>query len=92
LISDLSLNPTGKIPVIGVHGTTDTNTYQFNVGFMISQQQAPTGLMLGNVTLFPVFGTSFNNEGCNFDVLLGRDVICAGQFSLGFNGQLIFCF
>jgi hypothetical protein len=92
VVSDVGLNPTGKMPVVGVHGSTPTNTYQFTVGFIIPQGQDPTGALVANITLFPVDGIEFANTGCGFDVLLGRDVLCRGQFSLTFNGQFVICF
>lgn len=89
---DLGLVPTGKTPVAGAHGSFPTNTYQFNVGFILAQQQTASGQLTGSLTQFRIEGSEFANGGCTFDVLLGRDIICKGQFSLQFNGQYVLCF
>jgi hypothetical protein len=92
VVSEVGLAPTGKIPVVGVHGRTPVNTYQFSVGFVIPQGQDATGAIIANITAFPVDGIEFANTDCGFDVLLGRDILCRGQFSLTFNGQFVVCF
>lgn len=92
VVSEVGLAPTGKIPVVGVHGSTPVNTYQFSVGFVIPQAQDATGAIIANITAFPVDGIEFANPDCGFDVLLGRDILCRGQFSLTFNGQFVVCF
>jgi hypothetical protein len=92
VVEEVGLRPTGKMPVIGVHGSTPTNTYQFTVGFIVPQGQDATGALLADLTMFAVDGIEFANVGCGFDVLLGRDVLCRGQFTMTFNGQFVICF
>jgi hypothetical protein len=46
VVDEVSLQPTGKMPVIGVHGRTPTNTYQFTVGLIVPQGQDPSGARL----------------------------------------------
>ena len=90
IIADLGLVPSGKQPVGGVHGKQPTNIYQFQVGIAFALgPAAPTGLVQANVMTFPVVGTEFIS-GSNFDVLLGRDVLCRGVFSMSFDGHAIF--
>jgi hypothetical protein len=87
VVADVGLAPLGKIPVSGVHGSTPTNTYQFSVGFLIDPKQDATGRVTGQLHWMQVVGTEFDNTNCGFDVLLGRDIICRGSFSMTFNGQ-----
>jgi predicted aspartyl protease len=47
VVTDLGLQPFGKIPVSGVHGAVPTNVYQFVVGFVIPQRRHPTGQIVG---------------------------------------------
>ena len=90
--SDLNLRPTGLIPVSGVHGTGHTNSYQFLVGFFAPHPLSTGGTVFGNLTQFLVDGIEFDDSGCLFDILLGRDILCNGSFSMAFNNQFIFCF
>ncbi len=92
VVADLNLVPTGRAPVAGVHGSILTNTYQFTVAFFFPQQQLPSGQVVADAKTFDINGTEFDNTGCSFDVLLGRDVICAGHFTLSFHGQFVLCF
>jgi len=61
--------------------------YQFSVGFVIGARQGPSGTVSGQLSWMPVNGTEFNNTNCGFDVLLGRDIICRGSFSMTFDGH-----
>jgi hypothetical protein len=90
VVQDLSLTPIGKQPVGGVHGNQPTNLYQFQVGVVFPQSQLPSGLVNVNMVIFAVTGSEFipPNPGV-FDVLLGRDVICRGHFSMSFDGHAI---
>jgi Aspartyl protease len=92
VVADVGLQPTGKMPMAGVHGSTPTNTYQFAVGFLTGQRQVPSGAITANVHLIAVNGAEFNNAGCGFDILLGRDVICQGTLFLSFHGQMVITF
>ncbi len=89
VINQLNLNPIGKQPVGGVHGMQPTNLYSFQVGIPFPTGPVTAGgLVNANVVAFPVSGTEFISGG-NFDVLLGRDVICQGVFTLSFDGHAI---
>jgi hypothetical protein len=89
VIQDLGLAPIGRQQVGGVHGSGSTNAYQFQVGFLFPQGQAqPTGLVSTNIMIFQVNGVEFTSPG-SFDVLLGRDILCTGSFSMSFDGHAI---
>ncbi len=89
VIADLGLAPVGKQSVGGVHGLQATNLFQFEVGLVFPQVPLATGMMQANLAAFPASGTEFVNRGCAFDVLLGRDVLCRGAFSMSFDGHAI---
>jgi hypothetical protein len=42
-----------------------------------------------NIFQFAVMGSEFISAG-NFDVLLGRDVLCLGVFCTSFDGHAVF--
>jgi len=91
VIKDLGLTPRGKIPAYGVHGVGSTNAYQFTVGFAFPQTQIASGAVMANLQTFQCDGMEFDMPGGGgFDVLLGRDIICKGVFSLSFDGHAIF--
>ncbi len=92
IVAEIGLSPTGKVPVAGVHGSTPTNTYQFGVGFLFPQRQESTGALVGDLSVHLIDGTEFSNEGCGFDVLLGRDIICKGSMQMSFDGHFMLCF
>jgi hypothetical protein len=86
VITALNLNPSGKQPVSGLHGPQPTKLYQFQIGLIFPQSQAATGAISAQLSLTPVIGPEFIPPG-GFDVLLGRDVICRGHFSMSFDGH-----
>lgn len=92
IVKDVSLSPVGKVSVAGVHGSSAVNQYQFNTSFILPVRQEPSGTVSANLLNFIVQGTEFNNDGCGFDVLLGRDVICLGSLQMSFDGHGMLCF
>lgn len=56
---------------------------------MFPQTQLPTGAVQANIVAISVTGSEFDNTNCGFDVLLGRDVICKGIFSMSFDGHAV---
>ena len=90
--SEVDLQPLGKEPMNTPGGEVAQNTYQFFVGFIISPKQEPTGVFTGNIALHSVKGAEFQNDGMEFDVLLGRDVICKGGLTLSFDGHYMLSF
>jgi len=89
IIKAVGLNPIGKTQVGGVHGAGTTNSYQFQLGLVFPQSQAPTGTVVADVSMFQINGIEFKPTGGGFDVLLGRDVLCRGAFSMSFDGHAI---
>jgi hypothetical protein len=89
VINALNLNPVGKQPVGGLHGAKPTTLYQFTVCLIFPQSQLATGVMQAQVTPFDVTGPEFISGGA-FDVLLGRDILCRGHFSMSFDGHAMF--
>jgi Aspartyl protease len=88
VVQDVSLNPTGKAPVSHAHGATAVNTYQFQVAFLFPQNISPSGIAQTQVMTLLVNGTEFTPPaGAAFDVLLGRDVLCRGVFTISFDGH-----
>jgi Aspartyl protease len=90
VIKGVPLNPIGKQNVSGVHGSQSTNSYQFQVGLLFPQALATTGAVHANVVGFSVSGVEFVSNA-NFDVLLGRDILCLGKLSMSFDGHAMFC-
>lgn len=75
----LGLVATGMTNVDGVHGPSQTETYLVNISL-------PNGVMFHGLRV-----TRGVLKG--FDVLIGMDVIAAGDFSVsGFNGQTMLSF
>jgi hypothetical protein len=91
VIQDVGLTSIGKKPVGGVHGQQPTNLYQFQVVLVFPQSQTPTGLLNASIAPFSVTGPEFVPSGPAYDVLLGRDIICRGTFSMSWDGHALFC-
>jgi predicted aspartyl protease len=90
VIQDIGLNPIGKQQVGHAQGISAANSYQFQVVFAFPQSQGPTGTIQANLMAHLVMGVEFLPQpGSTFDVLLGRDVICKGNFSMSFDGHAI---
>ncbi|MBI4082743.1 MAG: aspartyl protease family protein [Candidatus Lambdaproteobacteria bacterium] len=92
VVQEVGPKPTGKAQMIGATGVEAKNTYHFGVGFLLNPVQQPSGLMAGNLSVMELDGMEFSYEGTGFDVLLGRDVLCKGAFSLSFDGHFILSF
>ena len=90
VVKQLGLTPISKQPVGGVHGQQPTNIYQFQVGLAFPNGPINAGGQVSvNIMAFTVSGSEFIS-GAAFDVLLGRDVLCQGVFSMSFDGHAIF--
>lgn len=86
------LVPTGKAPMAGATGSTAKNKYAFGAGFMINAKQDASGAVGGDLFLMQVNGMEFDNHGGTFDVLLGRDIICKGVFTMTPTGHYTLSF
>ena len=92
VVEEAGLTATGKTLITGVTGDMQVDQFTFGVGFILSPQQHPSGEVSGDISVQGVQGCLFENKTFPFDVLLGRDIICAGSFSLSFDGHYILSF
>lgn len=93
LVSEkLNLLPIGKTQMIGATGEQVVNQYHFAIGFPLSSQQDARGLQVTNIDLKLVTGLQFSSLGTGFDVLIGRDILCQGIFTMSFDGHFNFAY
>jgi hypothetical protein len=92
VVADCGLVPTGRTLMTGATGESVVDQFTFGVGFLLSPHQTPTGFVQTELNVRAVQGCQFHNGGVGFDVLLGRDIICGGSFSLSFDGHFILSF
>lgn len=90
IVKELKIPPIGKQLIHGVHGPGATNQYQFQIGLAFPQSQDAGGIIRANLATFLVNGVEFVPSG-SFDVLLGRDILCNGSFTMSFDGHATFC-
>ena len=91
VIKQCSLEPTGKAAMVGVTGEIDVDQFNFQVIFLVGGQTTPDGNYPGGAVHIPVDGLEFQNQkNCAFEILLGRDVLCQGAFSLSLDGHYVF--
>lgn len=79
--SHLGLQPTGKTEVVGATGTGVQNQYLIDLF-----------LQFGNQYLGFTYHTvsAFGAGSLPFDILIGRDIICAGVLTMDFAGRFTF--
>ena len=93
IVSELGLNPVGKVNMISASHVVPTNQYIFSIGFPTGMQQDATGTISGNVTMFEnITGLEFQPSGAAYDILIGMDIIRRGCLTVAFNGQWTFSF
>jgi Aspartyl protease len=92
VVQKLGLQPTGKTSMSGSTGKNTVDQYAFVVGFMFGLQQTPTGIFSGEINAHLVQGCEFVSHGFGFDVLIGRDILCKGSFTLTFDGHYALAF
>ena len=92
VIQRLGLQPSGKTQMSGSTGQNTVDQYSFVVGFMFGVQQTPTGASAGELNAHLVQGCEFVSHGFGFDVLIGRDILCKGSFTLTFDGHFTLAF
>lgn len=90
VINDVGLNPTGKTDMVGATGRKTVNEYFFGLGFVVGEAPQATGFMSSKVEWTPVRGSFFDGSGSGFDVLIGRDILCQGVFTMSFDGHVTF--
>jgi hypothetical protein len=89
VVQKLGLQPSGKTNMSGSTGASTVDQYTFGVGLVFGATQAPTGAFTGQLNLHMVQGCEFTHHGFGFDVLVGRDILCKGAFSMSFDGHFI---
>jgi len=89
VIADCELVPTGKTLMMSATGDMAVDQFTFGVGFMVGEMSMPTGEVQGNLFMKPVLGCQFQKGQAPFEILLGRDIICSGSFTLSFDGHFI---
>jgi Aspartyl protease len=93
VINDLSLTPIGKVPAGHAQGiAAAVNQYQFQVVFAFPiGAPTPTGITPTQIMPNAVTGIEFVPQpGSPYDVLLGRDILCRGVFTMSFDGHATF--
>lgn len=86
VIKTESLVPSGKQPVSGLHGSKATNAYRFQLVIPFIQGQHAGGAVAANAHAFNIHGVEFIPLP-GIDVLVGRDILCTGNFSMSFDGH-----
>ena len=94
VVTDVGLSPLGKLLMGGSTGSSPTNYYEFAVGLQIGVIATPTGHPQADFQFQMIEqGAEWpGNPERSCEVLLGRDILCRGIFSLSFDGHLILSF
>jgi hypothetical protein len=92
VVQNLGLQPSGKTQMSGSTGANTVDQYAFVVGFMFGAQQTAAGTYSGQLNAHLVQGCEFVHHGFGFDVLIGRDILCKGSFTLTFDGHYALAF
>jgi hypothetical protein len=92
VVKTLGLTPSGKTMMSGSTGQGPVDQYTFAVGFIYGAQMNPSGTMNGAMSMKLVQGCEFTNHGFGFDVLIGRDILCSGHFSMSYDGHWLMSF
>lgn len=92
VISDIGLTPMGKILAGHAQGSAAVNQYQFQVIFAFpTGSPTPAGVVPTQIVSILVTGIEFLPQpGSVYDVLLGRDILCRGIFTMSFDGHATF--
>ena len=81
LAQSLGLTPIGKIPVSGATGTSAMNQYMIDLLLQFGEQS----ILLSDHT-----ATEFTTSSPIYEMLIGRDIICRGVFTMDFSGRFSF--
>ena len=91
VVDAVGLKPTGQTPMIGATGERIVNQFACSIGFLQVQRRYPDGNVDGNMEGFSIQVLQFEQEHtAAYQVLLGRDILCQGAFSMSFDGHWIF--
>lgn len=90
----VGLLPIGKVAIQGVAGLSFHNNYLFRVGFPFGAAGERREARLRNlhVVTAPIQGAELNVRDCDFDVLLGMDIIGIGSLKIDGDGSFSFSF
>ena len=81
LAQSMGLTPIGKIPVAGATGASAMNQYMIDLLLQFGEQS----LVIADHTV-----TEFTTDSPVCEMLIGRDIICRGVFTMDFNGRFSF--
>ena len=77
----LDLQPTGRVQMVGATGAGDVNQYLVDLLLQFGTQ---------HIGIPDHRAASFGSGSPNYDVLIGRDIICKGVFTMDFAGRFTF--
>lgn len=87
VVMDVGLVPTGKTIMTGATGELEVDEHFFGIGFITSLEPQPTGEVSSRLEMRSVRGSLFQVGSLQFDVLVGRDILCEGVFTMSFDGH-----
>lgn len=82
LAQSLNLPPSGKIPVSGATGVNEMNQYMIDL--LLKFGRSSIAITEHTVTEFT------SNSTTSYDMLVGRDIICQGVFTMDLGGRFSF--
>ena len=81
LAQSLDLRPSGKVPVSGATGVSEMNQYMIDLLLQFGQN---------SIAITEHMVTEFTSNSTAYDMLVGRDIICQGVFTMDFSGRFSF--
>lgn len=81
LAQSLNLRPSGKVPVSGATGVSEMNQYMIDLLLQFGQN---------SIAITEHMVTEFTSNSTAYDMLVGRDIICQGVFTMDFSGRFSF--
>ena len=81
LAQSLNLRPSGKVPVSGATGVSEMNQYMIDLLQQFGQN---------SIAITEHMVTEFTSSSTVYDMLVGRDIICQGVFTMDFSGRFSF--
>ena len=77
----LDLQPTGRMQIVGATGAGDVNQYLVDLLLQFGTQ---------HIGIPDHRAATFGSGSPHYDVLIGRDIICKGVFTMDFAGRFTF--
>ena len=81
LAQSLNLRPSGKVPVSGATGASEMSQYMIDLLPQFGQN---------SIAITEHMVTEFTSNSTAYDMLVGRDIICQGVFTMDFSGRFSF--